>query len=177
MPAGPGNGIPSSVMTGPRGLVKINGQTVGVFSQISYGVSYDNTPVYVLGRFSPTEIVISGQDPISVSATGWRTVQTPNNAASTYNGPYGPESAIDMFKLQNLLEVDSATLALIDRETGNTLATVVGIKVVSYSTNLTSRGLQELTVNLIGTRMWDESSPNGDDEDPGAVPAVSENYT
>lgn len=177
MPAGPGNGIPSSVMTGPRGLVKINGQTIGVFSQISYGVSYDNTPVYVLGRFSPTEIVISGQDPISVSATGWRTVQTPNNPASTYNGPYGPEGSIDMFKLQNLLQVDDATLTLIDRETGNALATVIGMKVVSYSTNLTSRGLQELTVNMIGVILFDESSVSGDDEDPGAIPAVSRNYT
>jgi hypothetical protein len=98
-----GNGIGSGVMTGPRGIVKVNGTTVGVFSQISWGQSYDNTPTYVLGRFSPVEIVISGQDPISISATGWRTVQTPTNPAAQYLGPFGPQSPVNMFKLQNLL--------------------------------------------------------------------------
>lgn len=109
-----GNGIPSSVMTGPRAIVKLNGATIGSFSQISFGQSYDSTPTFVLGRFSPVEIVISGSDPVSISATGWRTVQTPGNGAG-YLGPYGPESPINMFQLRNLLEADSSTLNIIDR--------------------------------------------------------------
>lgn len=110
-----GNGIPSSVMTGPRAVVKLNGTTIGSFSQISFGQSYDSSPTFVLGRFSPVEIVISGSDPVSISATGWRTVVTPNNPGAGYLGPYGPQSPIDMFKLQNLLEADGSTLVILDR--------------------------------------------------------------
>ena len=110
-----GNSIPSAVMTGPRAIVKLNSVTIGTFSQISFGQSYDSTPVFTLGRFSPTEIVISGSDPVSISATGWRTVQTPSNPGVGYIGPYGPESPIEMFKLQNLLEADGSTLVILDR--------------------------------------------------------------
>ena len=113
-----GDGIPSSVMTGPRAIVKLNGATIGSFSQISFGQSYDSTPTFVLGRFSPVEIVISGADPVSISATGWRTVQTPGNGAG-YLGPYGQNSPIDMFKLQNLLEADGSTLHILDRRNGS----------------------------------------------------------
>jgi hypothetical protein len=56
--------------------------------------------------------------------------------------------------------------------------TAIGLKVVSFSTNLTSRGLMELTVNMVATNQWDESSPSGDPEDPGSagIAAIGENY-
>jgi hypothetical protein len=57
--------------------------------------------------------------------------------------------------------------------------TAINLKVVSFSTNLTSRGLMELTVNMVATNQWDESSPSGDPEDSGSagIPAVNENYS
>jgi hypothetical protein len=168
----------NSVFHGARAILKINGQTVGVFSQCSYGVSYDNTPVYVLGRFSPTEIALTGQDPVAVSATGFRTVQDANNPGSQYFGPYAPGltdnslgSAINMPKLQDLIDNNDSVITIYDRQTQQAVLTVVGVQVVSFQTNITARGLQELSMNFIGIQGWDESGAQSESQG-----AIGENY-
>ena len=144
-------------MHGSRAQVMIDGKIIGIFTNVSYGVRYDANPVHILGRFSAAEIVLSGMEPISVDATGFRVVD---------NGPYKVASVP---RLQDLLNHEDITLAIFDRQSGEQIMTVVGVRPTGYSTSVASRGIQDLTVNFMGLRLSDENDPNGQDETPGAT--------
>ena len=72
-------GPKSLTMHGSRALLSINGVAVGIFANCSYGVRYDANPVFILGRFNPAEIALTGQEAIEVQCSGFRVVD---------NGPY-----------------------------------------------------------------------------------------
>lgn len=131
---------------------------VGLFSNVSYGVAYDMQPIYTLGRFSPAEIVPTGQEAVSVTATGFRIVDN------------GPHVAAKVPKLQDLLNHEDLSLALIDRQTGKQIMTVFNVRPTGYQTTVGARGVQEITVNFIGIKIEDES---GDQEEtPGATSII-----
>ncbi|MDE2425706.1 MAG: hypothetical protein KGO96_07350 [Elusimicrobia bacterium] len=133
----------AQTMHGARAKLYVNGHLVGIFSQCSYGVSYDSTPVYVLGKVSPAEIVLSGQEPISVTATGWRIVNDPASSVP-YLGPFDPNT-VSMPKLSDIINQSDSVLDLHDLQTNQVVLHVEGVKVISFTTNITSRGLQEIT--------------------------------
>ena len=139
-------------MHGARAKVIVDGQVVGIFNSCSYGVAYDANPVYILGKFNPAEIALTGQEPISVQCGGFRVID---------NGPYVIASVP---KLQDLLNHEDITLSLVDRQSGKTVMTVVGVRPTGYSTDVAARGLQSLNVSFQGTAMGDES-----DEAAGGV--------
>src|SRR3954463_15638023 len=97
----------SKVFHGARGQVFINGTLSGIFSSISGGVDIDVNPAFILGRFSPVELTNVGQEPISLTCTGWRVLG---------EGPYSPNVAVP--KLQDLLLANDITISLYDRQTG-----------------------------------------------------------
>lgn len=150
-------GVKAKTMHGSRAQVMIDGQIIGIFTNVSYGVRYDANAVHVLGRFSAAEIVLSGMDPISVDCTGFRVVD---------NGPYKVASVP---RLQDLLNHEDITLAIFDRQSGKQIMTVIGVRPTGYNTSVAARGLQDLTVNFMGLVISDENDPNGQDESPGAT--------
>ena len=168
----------SSVMQGARAKVSVNGVLVGVFNQVNWGKSLDNTPIFVLGRDSATEIALTGQDPISISCTGWRSVADPNNPGSVYTGPYAPGqtdnspgSSLGMPKLQDMLTAPDLVLTILDRKTDQVIMTAINAKCISYSTGLSARGVMELSVTYMATTEWDESGPQSESQG-----AVTENF-
>lgn len=148
-------GVKAKTMHGARAQLAIDGQIVGIFNNVSYGVSYDANPIYILGRFNAAEIALTGMDPISVSAGGFRVID---------GGPYKVASVP---KLQELLNHEDITLAIFDRQTGKQILTVVGVRPTGYDTSVSARGLQDLTVKFMGLALSDEDGDQ--DEEKTAV--------
>lgn len=152
-------------MHGARALVQImdsntnQAVTVGIFNSINYGLTYDVQPVFVLGRYTAIETTYTGAEPVAVSVSGFRIVDL------------GPHVAARVPHLQGLLEHEYITLVVQDRQTGRTLCTIRDCRPTGYSTALSARNLEEITVNYIGLMVEDESGTNT--EGGGVVPPVT----
>lgn len=150
-------GVKAKTMHGARAQLMIDGVIIGIFTNVSYGVTYDANPIYTLGAFSAQEIVLTGMEPIGISASGFRVVD---------NGPYAVAS---FARLQDLLNNEDFTISLFDRQSGKHIMTTVGCRAVRWSTTVAARGIQDLQVEFQGLVLSDENDPNGQGETPGAT--------
>ncbi len=151
-------GVKAASLTGARCKLYISGKLVGIFSNVSYGVTYDVSPIYILGRYNAAELVYTGMDVVNVTATGFRVMA---------NGPYADANVP---QLQDLMNHEDIALQIIDRQatdaTKANVMTVTGVRPLGFSTSSSARGVNDLTVNFQGNLMNDES---GTQEDSGAV--------
>lgn len=133
---------------------------VGVFTDVSYGVAYDVTPAFILGRFSAAELVYTGMDVVNISANGFRVLD---------NDAY---VACQMPKLQDLLKGKEVSIEILDRQSGKKILSVVGVKVVSWNSGQSSRAISTFSVNFMG-RIASTETNIGDDEASGASTITS----
>jgi len=152
-------GTPQRILHGARAQLIVNGKIVGIFTSCQWGVNYDAVPSFILGRYSPAEITYTGQDAISVTATGFRVVD---------NGAYVSAA---LPKLQELMAHEDISLALYDRQTNKKILSVVGVRPVGYSSGVAARSVSDFTVNYLGLRSEDESGSQG--ESAGASDLLS----
>jgi hypothetical protein len=143
-------GAKQQILHGARAQLIVNGRIVGVFTSCQWGVNYDAQPSYILGRYSPAEITYTGQEPISVNATGFRVVE---------NGAY---IAAGLPKLQDLMTHEDIALAIFDRQTGKQIFTVVGVRPVGYNSGTAARSISDFSVSYLGLRSEDESGAQGE---------------
>lgn len=140
------------VMSGPRGILsKVDNGTavpVGIFNSCSYGLVYDAQPVFILGAMAPVEIDYTAAEAVNISCSGWRVIG------------HGAHVAAGMPALQDLMGAGYMVLQLTDRQTGLVVAKFRNVRPVSYSTGLSNRNLQEITINFIGIYVDDESVTN-----------------
>lgn len=129
---------------------------IGIFNNVSYGLTYDAQPVYVLGRFSPAEIDYTAQEPVNITASGWRIFD------------HGPHVDGKVPNLKDLLNHEYLTLAIMDRQNPTrNLAVFRNVRPTGYSTTISARNLEEVTVTFVGIFVDDESTSNA--EDPSAL--------
>ncbi len=150
------------VMHGSRAVLWVAGKPAGVFNNVSYQLNYDTSPVFILGRFNPVEIVITGQEPVTVTASGWRVVG------------HGPFEAGAMPHLGDLLNNQGPiTLAIYDRQAlpnDPPILEVVGCVAHGFSSSSAAKSIQEMTVNFTGIALRDESAPEDDDGGANSFP-------
>jgi len=159
----------SKVLHGARAVLWVGTTPVGLFNNVSYGVTYDVSPVYILGRASAAELAYVGMEVIEISASGFRILG---------NGPFGTidkgtGSAL-VPRLQEILTYQDLVVSLHDRletdpEKGN-IMTVTNVKPRGFSSSVGARGLQEMTVNLVGLYLSDESGPNNEPASAVSLP-------
>lgn len=140
---------PPKVMNGARAKVYILGpdgkpQLAGIFSSFSYGLVFDAQPVYTLGAFGPREIDYTAQEPVSISASGWRVI-----------GQGAHKQAL-LPKLQELLRAEYITFTVVDRQTGATIAKIEKVRPTSQQTPLSGRQLTEMSFSFMGILCSDE---------------------
>lgn len=152
-------GTPQKIFHGARAQLIVNGKIVGIFTSCQWGVNYDAIPSFILGRYSAAEITYTGQEAISVTATGFRVVD---------NGAY---IAAGLPKLQDLMTHEDIALSLFDRQTGKQIFTVVGVRPTGYTSGTAARSVSDFTVNYLGLRAEDESGAQG--ESSGASDLLS----
>jgi hypothetical protein len=141
----------SKIMHGARAIVQIKGKQVGLFTNVSYGSTYDVQPAYILGRFSPAELAYVGAEPISISAQGFRVIGQ------------GPYVSSQMPLLQNLLTAEDMDFSIYDRQTNQLVMKVTGVRHTGFNTSVAPRALEEMSLNFIGLRLSDESVDNNED--------------
>lgn len=138
----------AQTMSGARAQVSLGSNIIGTFANVSYGVNLDVSPVNILGRFSPAELVTTGQEAISISCTGFRVVGQ------------GPYAKMAVPQLQQLLNTETFTISIHDRQQPTSappIMTVTGCLSTGYSTSIAAKSLQELSVNYMGLILSDET--------------------
>lgn len=152
------------VLHGARCKVNIvdaagNATPIGIFSQISWGSSYDVTPAFILGRFSAATTEYTGADIVSVSASGFRVLD------------HGPYEDGRMPALQDLLNADFIQIVIDDRQSKRIVATIEQVRVASWDTSLNAKGgLQDISMRFIGLKVSDESVKNDEAANAAVLP-------
>jgi len=146
---------------GARAIVKMIGsdnvnRTCGTFSSFSYGLTFDVSPVPILGRHSVAELVYTGAEPVRCNATGWRVIDN------------GPHLAGGLPHLKDLLTASYIEIIVVDRQDPTKeICRISSVRPESYSTTITAKSLNEMTHSFVGIMVEDESGPN--DEAAGAA--------
>jgi hypothetical protein len=146
-------------MSGARaklGIVdKATGQPriIGLFNSVSYGLTYDTQPAYILGRFSPAEIDYTAANEVNIQCSGFRVIG------------HGAHREASVPKLQDLLLHEYIELTIIDRQRealgqDARIAKFRNVRPTGYSTGMNARNLSELTVNFVGIMVDDEDTTN-----------------
>lgn len=146
--------MPSKVMTGARAKVYVNNQLVGIYETCTYNMNIGTEPIHLLGRYGADEITPTSYEAVTVSCSGFRVVGQ------------GPHVLPAVPRLQDLLTLEAVTLAVVDRQSGQTILTAIGCVPNSYNGNHNARATSRVTVNYTGLRLSDES---GDQSEGGAV--------
>lgn len=147
------------VMNGARAKMGIynptTGQTkyIGMFNNVSYNMTYETQPAYILGRYSAAEVDYTSMDLVAITCSGFRVID---------HGPH-TEAAVPL--LQNLLRSDYITLVITDRQREATggdgrIATFTSVRPTGYSTTISARNLEEVTVTFVGLLVSDENNIN-----------------
>ena len=142
------------VMSGARAKVTITDpntntvKTIGIFANISYALAYDAQPAYILGRYSAAEIDYTAQELVQVSASGFRVVNS------------GAHAHASVPSLDKLLNHEYITIEILDRQENKIIARIQNVRPTGYSTSISARQLEEITVNFVGTLVDDESTSN-----------------
>jgi hypothetical protein len=139
-------------MSGARAQLIISdgkeARVVGIFNNVSYGLTYSAHDVYTLGRFSANEIVYTAQETMHITASGFRVVD------------HGPHVSAKLPTLLDLIEQPELEIWIKDRQTDKTIARIHHVKATSFSTTISARNLEEVTVTFMGIEFEDESSVN-----------------
>jgi hypothetical protein len=130
---------------------------VGLFNNVSYNMTYEAQPAYILGRYSPAEIDYTSMDVVSITCSGFRVIE------------HGPHVEAGVPKLQDLLTSEYIHLAIIDRQReaqgkDGRISIFKNCRATGYSTSISARSLEEITVTFVGLLVDDESTTN--DESP-----------
>ena len=136
------------------GLVSI----VGIFNNVSYNLTYDTQPVYIMGRYTAASIENVAAEPVALTCTGWRVVNA------------GAHVVAGVPKVADLLTSEYLQLVILDRQTGKKIATVRDVRPTGYSSSVGARQLTEITVGYMGIYCDDESTDNSERFDSTSLP-------
>lgn len=149
----------AKILTGARAKVLINGNVVGLFSNCTWSLNQEKVANFILGRFSPCEITPTSQEAVSVTLRGYRVVDS---------GPYKVANAT---LLKNLLDEEDFSVVILDRQTGKSIFTAVGCRVLGWSSGVAAKGVSDIELRILGLRAEDEfgTAQGGDNEAPSAA--------
>ena len=149
-------------MSGARAKVGIyNAQTgetkfIGSAFNVSYGVTYDFQPAYVLGRYSAAELAYTAVEVVNISMSSWRSFG------------HGWHKEAQLPPVQNLLTYEAIELVITDRQQealGGTDPRIAKIRYVlptSGAGGYQSRQLSEMTHSYVGLLVDDEDVTNAE---------------
>jgi len=156
----------SKVLTGARCRVSVydpasgKSKTIGLFNTVSWGLSYETQPAFILGRYSPADITFTAANEISINCGGYRVID------------HGPHVDGAIPKLQDLLNHEYIELTVIDRQSESNgkdgrITKFRQVRPTGYHTSISARGQVEMTCSFVGIRVDDESATNS--ESPGST--------
>ena len=138
----------AKVFTGARAKVYVDNVLVGIFDSCSYAVNVGAEPIHILGRYSAAEIAQTSYEAVTVNCSGFRIIGN------------GGHILPKMPKLQDLLQLETVTLAMVDRQSpanSDPIMTVQNCIPVSYSTGANAKATSRIQITYLGTHASDES--------------------
>lgn len=145
----------AKTVTGSRAKVYIDNVLVGIFESISIANSTGVEAIHLLGRYTPDEIAITSKEAVNITCSGFRVVGQGKHVL-----PKVP-------KVQDLLGFQPFTITVVDRQTGETMETILGVTPTTDNTNYNAKATSRVNINYMGIRASDESGAQ--DEGTGAV--------
>ncbi len=142
------------VVTGARAQVYVNNQLIGIFESCTVSSSLGTEPIFLLGRYSADEISIVSSEVYNVTCSGFRVV-----GAGLHTLPAYP-------LVSDLLLFDPFTIIVKDRETGETLETILNCVPTSQNTNYNAKATSKINISYQGTLGFNEDA---NDSDPGTA--------
>jgi hypothetical protein len=122
--------------------------SVGIFSDVSFGVTYDLQPAWVLGRYSAAELDYTAMEIVHVTANGYRIVS------------HGWFADARFPSLSQLMDAEPMTLQVLDRQTGSMIARIDHVRPVGATGGYSARQLSTSTHTYQGLLVSDESQPD-----------------
>ncbi len=150
----------SQVIQGSAIKVMMGNKLMGIFTRVSLGVNYEATPIFTLGRFNPQEILVTSQDAIRINASGWRIFDQTSSLG------------IGFPKLQDILNAPDTSFSLVDRVSGVAIATVIGVRLLSFDSTVAARSPTEVNVSFMGVSLSDETGPSFDSGTGDSAPST-----
>lgn len=147
----------SKVMTGARAKIYVDNVLVGIFESCNYNTNIGVEAIHLLGRYSPDEITPTSYEAVTLSCSGFRVVNS-----GVHVLPKFP-------KLQDILNLEAVTIAVVDRQTRQTVLTAIGCVGTSMNGNYNARATSRVTVSYTGLRLSDESGAQ-DEGDAVSLP-------
>jgi hypothetical protein len=120
----------------------------------------------VLGRFGAAEVDFTSMDLISITCSGFRVIE------------HGPWVETGLPKLQELLLSEYLTLDIYDRQRQalglpDSIAHFKNVRCTGFSTTISARNLEEITVTFVALGMDDESAANSEHVTAADLPAIT----
>lgn len=138
----------AKVFTGARAKVYVDNVLVGIFDSCTYAVNVGAEPIHTLGKFGAQEITPTSYEAVSVNCSGFRIIGN------------GGHVLPKMPKLQDLLNLETVTLAMVDRQApagDEPVMTVQNCIPVNYSTGANAKATSRIQITYLGTHASDES--------------------
>lgn len=150
----------AKVFTGARAKVLVDNQLVGIFDSCSTAVNIGAEPIHILGRYSADEITPTSYEAVTVNCSGFRIIGN------------GAHVLPKMAKLDQLLNLESVTLAVVDRqnEDGPPVMTVKNCIPINYSTGVNAKATSKLQITYLGTVHSDEDSDQAEAGGAASLP-------
>jgi len=147
----------SNTFAGGRAKLYVGESLVGFFDSCNYTVSHGAQPVHILGRFSPAEIAVTSYEAVTVNVSGFRVV-----GHGAFVLPKVP-------KLQDIINLESIVLTLVDRKTGQKIMTVQNCVAINYSSGSNAKDISRIQITYLGTNLSEE---DGDQDEGDATTLI-----
>ena len=118
----------------------------GIFDTVSRAKGLGTEAIHTLGQYSAREIAITSYNEVTVNCSGFRVV----GAGTTVLGHFPT--------LAQLLNYQSVTIKVVDRQTGDTLLVVSGCTPTSDNENYSARATTKTSLSYTGIAAYDEST-------------------
>jgi len=144
----------AKVFTGARAKIFVDHVLVGLFDTCTYTINIGAEPIHILGRYSPAEIAQTSYEAVTANCSGFRIIGN------------GGHKLPKVPKLQDLLQLESITLVMVDRQsTDDTpILTVHNCIPINYSTGANAKTTSKIQVTYMGTHANDEEGPQDESD-------------
>lgn len=143
-------GNKSLVFTGGRAKVYVDNLLCGIYDSCAVTKNIGAEAQFVMGNYGPVEITPVSYEAVIVNCSGFRLI---GNGA--HKIPKFP-------KLQDLLNLESVTLVVTDRQTGEITCKVDGCVAINNSENVAAKTSSRIQVTYMGLVASDEEGSQSD---------------
>jgi len=138
----------AKTMVGARAKVYVDNVLVGIFDSCDYSVNVGTEAIHLLGRYSAAEITPTSYEAVSLNCSGFRLIGN------------GGHILPKMPKLQDLLQLETVTIAVTDRQGSASAAPILVAQncvPTSYGTGYSAKATSRIRISYMGTVAYDES--------------------